>query len=313
MRFSRPDVACGASRFHGPSDLRLTKAQWLTTLNEDFDRATSLHKRSKSLQKISQLGHGTWSHFSFGDPVGNFKTDRALYGDTEARRRHLSRAERSGEMWKHPDAVNNCAPLPESASQLLQAPLQMREVPAFIPAKSPQRIPPSDCVGEAEPPLSSLRGDRHGPPEPPLSSLRGDRHGPPDTSVHQAAASSRETARPLPREQPAQIRQPPTELPQLWAEQPRYMTPNTPFSGASTGRSVSLGQRTPDAGQRALRAQIGDRLRCDPSRPPLRRTESDLGVQRGYINPMLRPGISMHKDPQGPSAADRYSTTLDLG
>jgi len=302
MKFSRPDVACGASRFTGPSDLRLTKSQWLTTLNEDFNRATSLHKRSKSLQKFAQLGHGTWSHFSFGDPVGNFKTDRALYGDTEARRRHLARAEVSGEKWKHPDAASMCAPLPESASQLTQAPQQIREVPAFIPVKGPQRPLPSERVGEAEPPLSSLRSDRHGPP---------------DANVNQATAPSRESARPLHREQPGQItdrfRPPPTELPQLWAEQPRYMTPNTPFSACSTGRSVSVGQRTPDLVQRGPRVRIDDRIGCDPLRTPLRRMESDPGIQRGFINPTLRLGSSMMKDPQGPSPADRYSTTLDLG
>jgi len=302
MRFSRPDVACGASRFHGPSDLRLTKSQWLTTLNEDFNRATSLHKRSKSLQKFAQLGHGTWSHFSFGDPVGNFKTDRALYGDTEARRRHLTRAERSGERWNHPDAASMSAPLPESASQLSKASLPAREVPTFIPVKGPQRPPPSERVGEAEPPLSSLRSDRRGPA---------------DITVNPAAASSRETGRPPPREQPEQIsdrcRQPPPELTQLWAEQPRYMTPNTPFSASSSGRSVSVGQRIPGLVQRGARARINDRLGCDPLRPPLRRMDSDLGVQRGFIDPTLRLGPSMLKDPAGPSPADRYSTTLSLG
>jgi len=268
-------------------DLRLTKSQWLTTLNEDFDRATSLHKRSKSLQKFAQLGHGTWSHFSFGDPVGNFKTDRALYGDTEARRRHLARAERSGERWKHPDAASMCAPLAESALHLSKASLPVRDVPTFIPAKCPQRPPPSERVGEAEPPLSSFRSDRHGPP---------------DISANPATASSRESAR-----------QPPPELPQLWAEQPRYMTPNTPFSASSTGRSVSVGQRTTDLVLRGARARTDDRLGCDPLRPPLRRMDSDLGVQRGFIDPTLRLGPSMLKDPAGPSPADRYSTTLSLG
>merc|ERR1712178_667415 len=89
-----------------------------------------------------------------------------------------------------------------------------------------------------------------------------------------------------PHEQPLQVsersRQPPPELPQLWAEQPRYMTPNTPLS-ASTGRSITPSSALSGGRMRALQPLGGTALR-----PPLRRMESDPGLQKGYIDPSLR-------------------------
>lgn len=260
--------------------------------------------------------------------MGNLRTDQALYGETEARRRHLSRAAKSGELWQHPEATNSLRkPLPESCLELSQAPPQRgsrleTRCPDFVPAApAPQRQPPSEGLGEAEHPQRQPRSvsNMDGPPapkppqsQPPSVSNRGD---PPAPVADLPTASARASERPAPLhyDQPAQFsdrsRLPP-QLPQLWAEQPRYMTPHTPGS-ASTGRSVALSSVRSGA-----HVQIDDRLGGTPLRPPLRRMDSDPGIQRGYINPALRLGPSLLKDPevaQGRSASDRYSTTFDFG
>lgn len=240
--------------------------------------------------------------------MGNLRTDQALYGEAEARRRHLSRAVKSGELWQHPEATTGLRkPLPESCLELSQAPPQRgprheTRCPDFVAAApAPQRPPPSVGLGEAEPPQS----------QPRSVSNRG---GPPAPVANPPAASSRASERPAPfhYDQPAQFSdrsRPAPQLPQLWAQQPRYMTPNTP--GASTGRSIALSSVRSGA-----HVRIDDRLGGTPLRPPLRRTDSDPGIQKGYINPTLRLGPSLLKDPeagQGLSAADRYSTTFDFG
>merc|ERR1711959_458860 len=105
-------------------------------------------------------------------------------------------------------------------------------------------------------------------------------------------------------------RQPLPELPQLWMQQPRMMTPQTPFTG-STGRSASV---TPSSmpGSRGLGAL--------PMRPPLRRMDSDPGLHRGYIDPALklRRSPETSKDAQVGDrpclgAASRYTTTFTFG
>lgn len=266
-RFGRPDVACNASRFLGPSDHGQTKAQWMRILNEDLDRGIRNSKRSESLHALSQFSHGTWSHFSFGDPMKDFRIDRGLYGDTEARRRHLAKAKSSSDMWQHPGPKLGQAPLPEPASPAVKAPMET------LP---PQ--PPCADNKEAQP---SPSAPRSGPRSPPLPA-----------PVDPAAASTRDSSRPQPHQMRSESidmprRNEPPQLPQLWMSQPRTMTPKSPFA-ASTNRSTSL------AG-----SQAGDRQSSEPLRPPLRRVGSEPGVRfaldndpgtrfRGYIDPALR-------------------------
>lgn len=244
MKFSRPDVACNASRFGGPLDIRQTKAQWMQNLNEDSNKGMKLTKRSQSLNKFVQIGHGTWSHFSYGDPVGSFKTDRALYGDTEARRRHLARAEASGVLWQHPEAVPPPLPSPAASSKALRTPERPPSVRLAAPA-APELTP-------AAPPAAVS-------PEAPRSEPRCAPARPPP---HPGAASLQERER-----------QSPPQLPQLWASQPRILTPNTPLA-ASSRRSASV---TPSS---VVGSHIAERLSTQPLRPPLRRMDSDPGFHR---------------------------------
>lgn len=276
MKFSRPDVACNASRFHGPKNLRQSKAKWMEILNEDVDRGFRNTNRSKALKDFSGLAHGTWSHFSYGDPLGSFKTDRALYGDSEARRRHIAKANRSAERWQHPQASQ--APLPEAASQLAKA---------SPSAPSAQRPPPSDggieALREAPPPSAP----RSGP-----SSSRAEH------------AFDVEAAAMPPRRESAR---PPPQLPQLWMSQPRVMTPHTPLTSTSV-RSASV---TPSS---IAGSQIVGGWNAQHLQPPLRRMESDPGMHRGYIDPALKLRPSPGDAPrQKGSAADRYTTTFAFG
>lgn len=278
MRFSRPDVACNASRFLGPKDPNMTKANWMKNLNDDLERGTRNHNRSRSLQKLTQLGHGTWSHFSLGDAVGSFKIDRALYGDTEARSRHLARAERSGQLWQHPQAAQ--LPLPESAAELSKAPLD---------ASSTRSPPPPDA--------GSPDKERSIPvPSAPRIESRREPPAPVPGSADPSAISTRENRK-------YQRREAAPELPQLWMAQPRSMTPHTPYTAASTGRTG--GSVTPACAVGV--SQLADRLGPQISlRPPLRRVESDPCFSRGpqgYIDPSLRlrpsPPVSGSSAPDG--------------
>jgi hypothetical protein len=309
MRFSRPDVACNASRL-GPRSHEQTKAKWMTVLNEDLQRGVRNTNRSCSLQKLSQIGHGTWTHFSFGDPCMDFKIDRSQYGEGEARKRHLARAELSGELWQHPQATQRMLPTPESASQLPKA---------SEPVRCEAPLQPSDVrssvQGKAEPNISVQPGPLEVVPAPQQERLLQ----PPQAASTSSQPQERRPPQPRPVERPS-----PPQLPQLWAAQPRSMTPCSSLAASSrasasvTPSSVAAGQLLkPAIDWSQPGAKLRSRLEGLSSMPPLRRMDSDPGLaKRGYVNPALRlqpdPG-SASGSRQGASAADRYSTTFTFG
>lgn len=299
MKFSRPDVTCNASRFQGPRDHGLSKAKWMTIFNEDETRAINKVKSSVSLGKFAQIGHGTWSHMTLGDPKGSYCIDKALLGEAEAYRRHNAKAERSGMLWQHPDAMK-AAPSP-TASQVVEGPLPMSEPPR-------RQLAPVYSNREAEQPPSPIAD--------PL------------------ATSTRESARPpaIAFDQPSQFsdrrRQGPPQLPQLWMAQPRSLTPNEPFEASARTGSALATPTNPDRrspldfpttiADRLTRSQIAsaanrlaDSSQSQSLRTPLRRMESDPGpIKKGYINPALR----LRPSPPGETkGGERYGTTYTFG
>merc|ERR1712070_104038 len=99
-------------------------------------------------------------------------------------------------------------------------------------------------------------------------------------------------------QQPPQISdrarlRPPPQLPQLWASQPRTMTPNTPFT-TSSRRSASVTPLSSTAGSRIM-----ENLSYKTMQPPLRRIDSDPGLHRGFIDPALRLRQSIPAESKG--------------
>jgi len=295
MKFSRPDVACSASRLHVRNP-GITKAKWMEILNEDMGKQSRHYEKSVSLHEFSNLAHSTWSHFTYGDPVGSFKVDRGLYGDAEARRRHLARAQRSGERWRcRHSAQDPPSPLPEDASESW-APTpasSSREQKGYETAQNACRNQhPSSASRELNVPDISQNASPSG-----------------RAKVSSPASSSAQASTRQPPPPPTQI-----VLPQLWAVQPRIMTPHSPYAPSSK-RSCSV---TPTS--------VNSRF-CDTStRPPLRRVDSDpgsrigmrvesdaSGSRTGYIDPALRLGPSPTASMKSSKSGCRYTSTFTFG
>lgn len=333
------------------------------------------------MQTLSQIGHGTWSHFSFGDPAGSFKIDKGFYGEAEARRRHMTRAEKSGELWQHPEAMLRASQtLPESAAELTKAAAPV--VPAFKPVAAmpaarvtyqPQEQPDA-ATAQADALRSQPRSHREPfvPPTPPAPSSNmglaaactaaSPKHNSPLASSPEPGlqvpqspcsggglAASATVAGPQPREPPIALpdpqlnqlrngkdppvisvpdsldaamalngpsmRPPVPQLPQLWAQQPRYMTPTSALSAASTARSGSV---TPASMPGGPKIRFEERLGGTSVQLPLRRADSDPGLQKSYIDPRmkLRPtpegSAAGSQRGDGISAASRYTGTLSF-
>jgi len=234
---------------------------------------------------------------SLGDPKGSYAIDKALLGEAEAYRRHNAKAERSGMLWQHPDAMKAAAS-PESASQLMSEPPRRQLAPVYSNREAEQ--PPSPIAD-------------------PLATSTRESARPPAIAVDQQSQFS------------DRRRQGPPQLPQLWMAQPRSLTPNEPFEASARTASALATPTNPDRtrmqspsdfpttiADRLTRSQIvnaanrlGDSASSQSLRTPLRRMESDPGIQkRGYINPALR----LRPSPPGETkGGERYGTTYVFG
>lgn len=301
MKFSRPDVACNASRLL-PRDTGITKSKWIEIIDEDNGKADRNFQKSVGLHDFSRLSHGTWHHFSYGDPVGNFKIDRGIYGDAEARRRHLARAQRSGERWRPRQAPPS--PLPEDASELASP----------TPASSSREPNGSNSGRQTASEHPSSRGreltmlEREFSQNLPQSGRAMAGAIPPTDATGPAASTP-----------PANMRQPPPlgppVLPQLWAVQPRIMTPHSPYE-PSTKRSYSVTPSTVTSHVFDMSTrQPLRRVDSDPGSGIGIRVASDLGSSKGsYIDPSLRLRPSPCSSSMRSSKSGcRYTATLTLG
>lgn len=193
------------------------------------------------------------------------------------------------------------APPPESAPPVSRAP-----PPESTLAVSP--APPPESASELVKALTPVGGDRVRYQAPPS----GDRAR--SLPHPQLGPSSDRERQPLPQPAPARdcgpFRQPLPQLPQLWASQPRSMTPNSSFAESSRCSASVTPSSVPAV-------DIANTVSGQNMRPPLRRMESDPVIHRGYIDPTLRlresPGLAASKSMRAPSAADRYSTTFTFG
>jgi len=287
MKLGRPDVACFASRKF-PRDPGITKAKWMEILDEDTTKASRHYQKSVSLHEFSNLAHSTWSHFTYGDPVGSFKVDRGLYGDAEARRRHLARAQRSGERWRARKAPSS--PLPQEAeSYWTPTPASSsrdQQVPEIADNESPGRPPSVAEVSQNAPPSG-----RSKPSTTPLAANS------PTNPSPQA-----DTRRP-----------PPPALPQLWAVQPRIMTPHSPYEPSSK-RSFSVTPSTVMSHTHDTSTRLPlRRVDSEPGSWIGMRVESNRGSQKGYLDPSLKIGPSPPASMKSSNSGCRYTSTFKFG
>lgn len=277
----------------------------MTILNEDLDRGRRNYWRSETVQDLAKLGHGTWSHVSFGDPLGAMKTDKALYGAEKARAKHVSVALQSGKDWQHPaHRSGNDNRGREHARQLL--------------ASTEELVPAASSMGPADVQKASTA-----PAKPPSvsesqRSVPSSRRAPREAleEVGWSERSAKANMHPM----GARNRLRP-ELPPLWAPQPRYSEAPpgcrsvTPSSAARSSSAASVsGAR----GGFAMQRQQGQ-LRNVASEPDLfARSGPPKGPvgSSGPLGASLMAHVLAPPPAQGPSDGGtgcRYTGTFVFG
>lgn len=275
MKMARPDVACNASRLHGPADLRLTKSKWMEILNEDLDRGRRIFQRSKSVQDLSKIGHGTWSHVSYGDPNGDLKIDKAIHGEQRAKAKHVATALQSGKDWHHPKHRGRdhaSLLLPETSldhmstaatENALRDPCQSSVAPLCSPA----------IIDSQRSSAGSRQGLGMAPRADPEKAGWSQRASP---SVHSPGGRQLGLARTRP------------QLPPLWAAQPRYS--EDPGFDSYTPSASSTAVTSSAASVPGFRGALAlQRQQQQQSHQPLRRVESEprfLGLRAAPSGPV---------------------------
>mmetsp|Transcript_82037 Transcript_82037/g.145371 ORF Transcript_82037/g.145371 Transcript_82037/m.145371 type:complete len:313 (+) Transcript_82037:127-1065(+) len=270
MKMSRPDVSCNASRLHGPSDLRLTKSKWMEILNENLDRGTRNYWRSATVQDLSKLGHGTWSHVSYGDPVGDMKIDKAVFGERKAKQKHIATAVQSGKDWQHPKHRGQ-----EHSNLLLAGSSSLEQTSTAATDDALLESCKSSTVPLLESQRSSVRS-RQGLGMAP-------RADPDKAGWSQRTPSSAWTPGGRQRRQ-APVR---PQLPPLWAAQPRYS--EDPGFGTYTPSASSAARSSSAASVPGLRGSLALQRQQHQSHLPLRRVESEpkfLGLRAEPSGPV---------------------------